>query len=198
MGGVTWVDGPSSEAAHSNGGGVRSGEQGTSRRTSEGDVDLAVMQLSPGDFELVCLSELKGFLLRESNKALAGGENSYASMIMMLKWVMISVGSEMQQDKVGGGALPAPAAVQEPVGGGDEMHTNGKAKTASPATTLEVERARIQPSRSSLPVSLARALFPFHPHSLPPTAPLLFDALVHVLAVMRVGEEHSRVAPALQ
>lgn len=154
MGGVTLVNGPSSEAAHSNGGGERSGEQGTSRRTSEGDVDLAEMQLSPEDFELVCLSELKGFLLRESNKALAGGENSYASMIMMLKWVMISVGSEMQQDKVGGGALPAPGAVQAPVGGGDEGHADGKAKTASPATTLELERAGIQSSNGDFALHL--------------------------------------------
>ena len=36
-----------------------------------------------------CLRELKAYLLRESNKALAGGEDPEYPMIMMLKWLMV-------------------------------------------------------------------------------------------------------------
>ena len=43
------------------------------------------------DFRSLCISQLKSYLLREANKALAGGENPTESQLLILKWVMITL-----------------------------------------------------------------------------------------------------------
>ena len=41
--------------------------------------------------QAICLSQLKEYLLRESNKGIAGGDNSSEATLMVLKWLMIHV-----------------------------------------------------------------------------------------------------------
>lgn len=43
------------------------------------------------DFHTLCIAQLKNYLLREANKALAGGENPSESQLLILKWVMITL-----------------------------------------------------------------------------------------------------------
>ena len=52
----------------------------------EGDNSLTAL-----DFRDMMLTELKGYQLRESNKALMGGDSPYESMLLLLKWIMISL-----------------------------------------------------------------------------------------------------------
>ena len=46
------------------------------------------------------ISQLKSYLLRESNKALAGDNNADDAMLMILKWVMITLDKESDKDPV--------------------------------------------------------------------------------------------------
>lgn len=63
-------------------------ESGSEARSTGEDLTLR-----ESDFEKWCLRELKAYLLRESNKALAGGEDCNYSSLMMLKWLMVSMES---------------------------------------------------------------------------------------------------------
>ena len=47
--------------------------------------------LSHEHTQAICLSQLKEYLLRESNKGIAGGDNSSEATLMILKWLMIHV-----------------------------------------------------------------------------------------------------------
>ena len=47
--------------------------------------------LTPTHTQVICLSQLKEYLLRESNKGIAGGDNSSEATLMVLKWLMIHV-----------------------------------------------------------------------------------------------------------
>ena len=46
------------------------------------------------------VTQLKSYLLRESNKALAGDNNADDAMLMILKWVMITLDKESDKDPV--------------------------------------------------------------------------------------------------
>ena len=58
--------------------------------------------LTPTHTQVICLSQLKEYLLRESNKGIAGGDNSSEATLMVLKWLMIHV------DQVGLTLNPKP------------------------------------------------------------------------------------------
>ena len=71
------------------------------------DESLEKIELDEDDFKAMCVHELKSYLLRESNKALAGGENPSDSMLLILKWVMVSLENG---DKENAHAAPHEAA----------------------------------------------------------------------------------------
>ena len=51
----------------------------------------ADLEISPDDFKLICKSQLKDFLLRESNKARAGSGDEFAAKLMLIKWIMLKL-----------------------------------------------------------------------------------------------------------
>ena len=55
------------------------------------NIFINMHSLTPTHTQVICLSQLKEYLLRESNKGIAGGDNSSEATLMVLKWLMIHV-----------------------------------------------------------------------------------------------------------
>ena len=105
--------------------------------------DTIEVELTPDDFHVMCLSQLKAYLIRESNKALAGGDNPYDSMILILKWMMIALESN-DVHHVDGGI----------VGG---VRTGRKSKGDALCSIMEMEDKDDKPSAATEQHAIADA-----------------------------------------
>jgi voltage-gated sodium channel len=80
---------------------------------TQAGMDAADMELDLPSFQRLIFGQLKNFLLRSSNKALAGGEAPYDAIILILKWLMITFeesagGVDIVSQFVNAARYPAP------------------------------------------------------------------------------------------
>ena len=54
-------------------------------------IDPLLVELSAEDFRAICIAQIECYLLREANKALAGGDRPDDAILLMLKWVLMSI-----------------------------------------------------------------------------------------------------------
>ena len=102
----------------------------------------------------MCRNELKSYLLRESNKALAGGDNPYASMLMMLKWVMISIADSELHGVAPFHMTTGTSALEAVQGSRGGHHHGGEAREAD--APLAEAQAAPEGAGTAAPLALER------------------------------------------